>query len=1184
MAGKTITRKSLGRSAAIGDLYDATTDSFCEKSIFGELFNSEMEVKTTGHAVMLTQSIYNDENVFNNFMKYDVEPELAVSVLCGLVPFSSLKESVTGTSLVASLSFTYKTKTDRLDMEQSHIKRLINAKNVVESNATHVVVGIDWGSFNVLSIIGSEDEGHNAEGLKEYLQSIIPIISTGAVNTTTESKYTLHFESDLVNAGDVVPETIDCVVSFIKNIPKRFENEQNGQQKCLSFVLFPLASLGKVAYFDFTNFAVQPIESKVICALGDVVTKIFDATTKLQVIETLTDSNESYVPNKIRKIVKMKKAIIDKTMKNIADSLVKVRKGICTTFEFQFIEETFHESSTVLDQFFSEIQPFVERIHFMNHVTNLGAFYIGGSSSFEEARRKIKPNDEFYVLFYVYKQDDEITSENMGLFNEILKGKVACFVADLGMQPDLAVKEGVPEGIRICHFIQNGYKDVDVYKTFKVDREFNLIRSICKMQPVANKPRKRALIYLVCPGSLHGECSNEKQQWMCEKCKSTVEYGFDEMFYCDCGKEFLNTCEFRCRDVNHGNNFIAFDTHILKSKLNEIEIVPEVNILVLGETGVGKSTWINAIANYLTFPTLKEATDVNEILCLVPTKFVLLDENCKERVVSIGSSKNEETRAGQACTQYPTSHLVTIGNERIRIIDTPGIGDPRGVEQDKINVDNILRFVSGLEEIHGICLLLKPNNARLTTFFKFCVKEILAHLHKSSVHNLLFCFTNTRSTFYKPGDTYPALKELLAEINANLSKKSRGKACEIVLASETMFCLDNEAFRFLCARRNNIDFTPEDFQNFSLSWDKSAVETQRMLNFIKCRKPHKVNDTMSINDARNTILTLARPMAKISDNIAANIRVAENQKKFTETLDDEKLKLEKNRLVQQIQITTVQIDYPKTVCTNSHCVEVRLIPGTSQNMIIYRTVCHDHCYLKGVNVETVGAPELQRCSAMNGIRCNRCGCPWQSHMHITYNFEESMVTVPNVSVEKMIKENVAAKLVKEQMILTLEQTIEQYRLEQNEILEVSSQFGSLLQQHAIIPYNDAFESHVRHELRLASAEASISPDLAKKKDDLERLLNEYLEKKRLLDDAMVKNVNADITVDNVDALKDQLMNLKLTGESFQNCFQTAANAQSHSFDYVERPINIHKRNRSHFKKTFSYIKSKASRFFTYYSY
>lgn len=986
-------------------------------------------------------------------------------------------------------------------------------------------------------------------------------IKQEAVEPSFASKFVLNFNSDALVQGST-PETIDDVVTFIENLPKRMED---GGEKCLSFVLFPLLELVEnVNNFEYT---MQPIEKKVLCSLGDIVSKIHESMDKLITIQTLTGQNEFCVPQDIRRVIKLKRGIMDQTVKNITETLVNIRSGQSDTFELDMIEQTFLESSSVLDQFFQEIQHIVDRVNFINYAKNQGAIYIGQISSFEEARRKIILNEEYYVLFYSHKSVDlnkENTSQNMGLFSTLLKRNVPCFLADLDMQPDLSENEKVPQGTRICHYVNKEYKDYDVYNTYKEERTYNLVRSVCEMQQIPNKPKKRAVIDLICPGSLNGcQCNSDKKQWVCVKCNSPMEYGFDEMFYCDCGKEFMNTFEFRCIDVNHGDKFISFDTNVLKLKLDEIEIVREINILVLGESGVGKSTWINAVANYLTFPTLQEAADVKDLLCLVPTKFTLLDEQCKEKVVSIGSSKNEETRAGQACTQHPTAHLITFGTERIRIIDTPGIGDPRGVEQDKINVDNILRFVSGLDEIHGICLLLKPNNARLTTFFKFCIKEILAHLHKSSVENLLFCFTNTRSTFYKPGDTYPALKELLSEINLRLSK-SRGSQSQIVLSAETMFCLDNEAFRFLCARRNNVDFNPEDFQNFSLSWDKSATETQRMLNYIKSRKPHNINETMSINEARNTILTLARPMAKISDNITTNIRIAEQQKKFTMSLDDEKLKLQKNRLVEHVKIETVAIDYPKTVCTNDQCIERRGIPGTNESMVIYKTVCHDHCYLRGVNTETVGAPQLSSCSAIvNSKYCSICGCIWQNHMHITYNFQESMVKIPDMLIEKMIKENAESRIVKEQMILNLEEKIEQYRVEQDQILNISTHFGALLKGQAIIPYNDAFESHVRHELRLATSEEFMSTDSAKKKAGLEKLLNEYLEKKRMLDEAMAKNDVDDVddvTVDDVDNLKDQLMNLKLSGDTFKDCFQTATNSQSQLLNYVEKPVNIKKRN------------------------
>ena len=101
------------------------------------------------------------------------------------------------------------------------------------------------------------------------------------------------------------------------------------------------------------------------------------------------------------------------------------------------------------------------------------------------------------------------------------------------------------------------------------------------------------------------------------------------------------------------------------------------------------------------------------------------------------------------------------------------------------NLDNILAFLTCYEKINAVVVLLEPNNPILTVGFKFCILELLTHLHKSLESNIIFAFTKSRGSFYRPGDTLPVLKRLLKENNIN-----------ITLSPKTYFCFDCEAFRY----------------------------------------------------------------------------------------------------------------------------------------------------------------------------------------------------------------------------------------------------------------------------------------------------------------------------------------------------------------------------------------------------
>ena len=94
---------------------------------------------------------------------------------------------------------------------------------------------------------------------------------------------------------------------------------------------------------------------------------------------------------------------------------------------------------------------------------------------------------------------------------------------------------------------------------------------------------------------------------------------------------------------------------------------------------------------------------------------------------------------------------------------------------------NILRVLRNYEKLHGILILLKPNNARLTVMFRFCVKELLTQLHRNAAQNMVFGFTNTRGSNYQPGDTFQPLEQLLKEYKDVIPG----------LFKETVYCFDS---------------------------------------------------------------------------------------------------------------------------------------------------------------------------------------------------------------------------------------------------------------------------------------------------------------------------------------------------------------------------------------------------------
>ncbi|CAG8606886.1 4538_t:CDS:2 [Cetraspora pellucida] len=102
----------------------------------------------------------------------------------------------------------------------------------------------------------------------------------------------------------------------------------------------------------------------------------------------------------------------------------------------------------------------------------------------------------------------------------------------------------------------------------------------------------------------------------------------------------------------------------------------EINILLLGETGAGKSTFINALANYFKFNSFKDAVS-GEIDVLITSRFTITNDDYEMQTITVTSEDEDEynkvDNVGESSTQKCGVYVFEAGGGRIiRLIDTPG--------------------------------------------------------------------------------------------------------------------------------------------------------------------------------------------------------------------------------------------------------------------------------------------------------------------------------------------------------------------------------------------------------------------------------------------------------------------------------------------------------------------------------
>ena len=378
-----------------------------------------------------------------------------------------------------------------------------------------------------------------------------------------------------------------------------------------------------------------------------------------------------------------------------------------------------------------------------------------------------------------------------------------------------------------------------------------------------------------------------------------------------------------------------------------------INILLLGQTGVGKTTFINAFANYLVYDRLDEAID-GEMQAIIPSSFSHTDEDTfQQKLISIGKKDDGEQfeEYGQSDTQQCRSFVFPIGDQVLRFIDTPGVGDTKGINQDEKNFQDILNYISQFEYLKAVFILLKPNEERLTVLFRYCINELLRHLDDSIKENIVFVFTNSRSTFFKPGSTNAILQALIKEHKENSD-------VIIPYSIEDTFMFDSESFRFLALHKNGMRLNKELTKSYTESWNQSVRECSRLIEHVMTRPLHAISNVLSLNEAEQLVRKLPRPIAETARLIEENIQLAQEHKK--QVLNNPRIA---SQGIPQKAAAVETLYHPQTVCTNEKCLKTT---GEGANSKVkYKSICHDECYVKGALQEKIADELIRECQVID---------------------------------------------------------------------------------------------------------------------------------------------------------------------------------------------------------------------------
>jgi energy-coupling factor transporter ATP-binding protein EcfA2 len=301
-----------------------------------------------------------------------------------------------------------------------------------------------------------------------------------------------------------------------------------------------------------------------------------------------------------------------------------------------------------------------------------------------------------------------------------------------------------------------------------------------------------------------------------------------------------------------------------------------VSLVCIGKTGAGKTTLINTLMNHVMKKSYHDER-VIAITQLIELRNPMTEEQftCKYECNLDQFQGRQSDRLGSGSTSQTTNaHIydINLGDFTLKIIDTPGLADTTGMEQDKKNIEVIVKGIREVSKIDGILFVQKSTEVRLDISLKYLISEIQGMLPKGCEGNFFTCLTAVVNKLKL--DVLPALKEMKIPVT-------------------NLFTFENDALVHPEHLREVAGIDTKDFNSYEeltavpeAFWKQNRAQANKLIELARRIKPFESRSVLDLHNKRKFQITLVHEEAHRCDQLEEHKASIEAKKLRNLTLRD----------------------------------------------------------------------------------------------------------------------------------------------------------------------------------------------------------------------------------------------------------------------------------------------------------